>query len=95
MNKGLYPRLAFQNIKKNAKLYIPYLLTCILTIGMYYIIDALARSKSILNLRGGEYIQSLMLMGTFVVALFAVIFLFYTHSFLMKRRKKKSVYTIS
>ena len=89
MSKLLYPKLALSNIKKNAKVYVPYILTCILTIGMYYIINSLAFSETTRTLRGGDYIQVLMALGTFVVALFAIIFLFYTNSFLMKRRKKE------
>ena len=89
MSKLLYPKLALSNIKKNAKVYVPYILTCILTIGMYYIINSLAFSETTRTLRGGDYIQVLMALATFVVALFAIIFLFYTNSFLMKRRKKE------
>ena len=39
MKFGLYPRLALAGIRKNKRLYIPYLLTCTGMAMMYYIED--------------------------------------------------------
>lgn len=89
MRKIFYPKLAAGNIKKNASIHFPYLLTCILTIAMYYIIRSLSLNPGMKNMIGGEYLSSIMYMGSLVVAVFAVIFLFYTDSFLIKRRKKE------
>ncbi len=89
MRKIFYPKLAAGNIKKNASIYFPYLLTCILTIAMYYIIRSLSLNPGIEHMVGGGYLGSIMYMGSLVVAVFAVIFLFYTNSFLVKRRKKE------
>ena len=41
MRKLFYTRLALSNIRRNRKFYFPYMLTCIFTIAMYYIICAL------------------------------------------------------
>lgn len=89
MRKGLYIKIAFQNIRKNAKVYVPYILTCLGTVAMYYMIGFLSYHEGIDQIFGGGYVRSIMLMGVWVTAIFAVLFLFYTNSFLMKRRKKE------
>ena len=47
MNSRIYSRLAVSNIKNNRKTYVPFIFTSILTVMMYYIIDALAGNDSI------------------------------------------------
>lgn len=89
MNKRFYPKLAINNIRKNGRTYIPYLITCIITIAMYYIIHSLSINEDMLNFRGGQQVQGMMEFGRYIVGLFSVVFLFYTNSFLMKRRKKE------
>lgn len=91
MSKSVYAKLAVTNLKNNRKTYLPYLLTSVLTVMMFYILDALTRNKSI----GDGTLQTVLVMATNVVAIFSVIFLFYTNSFLIKRRKKEiGVYNI-
>lgn len=89
MNKRFYPKLAINNIRKNGRTYIPYLITCIITIAMYYIIHSLSINEDMLKIRGGQQVQGMMEFGRYIVGLFSVVFLFYTNSFLMKRRKKE------
>ncbi|MDE5649299.1 MAG: ABC transporter permease, partial [Oscillospiraceae bacterium] len=89
MSKGFYTKLAADNIKKNAKTYIPYIITCIITAAMFYIINSLSNNERIHDIYGGETILTTLGFGTYIVAIFAFIFLFYTNSFLMKRRKKE------
>lgn len=89
MKKGFYIRLAGEGISKNRKLYFPYILTCICMIMMYYIVSFLSISKELASIRGGEMLQGLLSMGVFVVAVFALIFLYYTNSFLIRKRKKE------
>ncbi|MDE6275708.1 MAG: ABC transporter permease [Clostridia bacterium] len=89
MNNGFYARLAFDNLKKNRKIYLPYILTCIITITMFYIIHSLYMNESILAMHGGAQIQYTLSLGAVIVAIFAIIFLFYTNSFIIKRRKKE------
>lgn len=89
MNKFYYPKLAASNIKKNGKIYFPYILTCIGTVMMFYIITALAQTKSLDDMLGGSTIGMILEMGMGVIGLFSLIFLFYSNSFLMKRRKKE------
>ena len=89
MKKGIYSRLALTGIKKNKKLYIPYILTCICMVMMFYIITFLSSSDMMMNYPGGETTRGILGLGVYVIGFFAVIFLFYTNSFLVRRRKKE------
>lgn len=91
MSSSIYGKLALTNLKNNRKTYVPYILTAILTVMMYDIMDGLVRNSAI----GEESLHMILLYARTVIAIFAVIFLFYTNSFLIKRRKKEiGVYNI-
>ena len=85
----LYPGMAFTNIKSNRRTYVPYMISCILTISIYYIICSLASNENLIDLWGGNIIQSYMGFGQIIVSIFAFIFLFYINSFLVKRRRSE------
>ena len=89
MRLGFYPTLAIQSIRKNKRLYLPYLLTCAGMVMMFYIIHYLAAMPLLMTMAGGRTTGQMLGLGTWIVALFAVIFLFYTNSFLMRRRQKE------
>ncbi|MDD4359696.1 MAG: ABC transporter permease [Syntrophaceticus sp.] len=89
MTRFFYLKLAFNNLKKHAQTYIPYLLTCICTIMMFYNMSFLAVAKDIGYLSDSGSLRFILSFGAGVIAIFSVIFLFYTNSFLIKRRKKE------
>ncbi len=89
MNRFFYGRLAVGNLRKNIGLYLPYVLTAIGISAMYYIMGAIARDEGIMEMRGANELSMILALGCGVIAIFTVIFLFYTNSFLMKRRKKE------
>ena len=89
MKMGFYPKIAWDGIKKNRRFYIPYILTCVGMIMMYYIIHHLAGMPALRNMSGGNSVKLILGFGCWIVALFALIFLFYSNSFLMRRRKKE------
>lgn len=89
MNRFLYPKLAATNLKKNASTYFPYILTGSCSVMTFYIVSAISRNKGVDTMPGAASFKTMLSMGTLVVALFSVIFLFYTNSFLIKRRKKE------
>lgn len=89
MKMVFYPKLAWTGIRKNKQLFTPYILTCIGIIMMLYIIASLADSSLLRQVRGGSNVQQLLGFGSGVIGVFAVIFLFYTNSFLSRRRKKE------
>ena len=86
---GFYPKLAWGNIVRNRQFYVPYLLTLMGTAAAFYIIAALAGARDLPVMTRYIYLSMFMLIGLFVIAIFAVIFLSYTNSFLMKRRRKE------
>ncbi len=89
MSKGFYSKLAWNGIRKNKKFYTPYILTCIGMIMMYYIVSFLSVSPQVTNMSGGDTIQVMLSLGCGVISVFSILFLFYTNSFLMRRRKKE------
>ena len=94
MNK-VYRKLAFTNIKNNGSLYIPYIISGIVTVAMFYIMMFLNNSKGLEKIYGSSYLTSIMALGVRIIAVFSYIFIFYTNSFIIKRRKKEiGVYNI-
>lgn len=89
MSRGFYFRLALQNMKKNKRTVWPYLCTCVCSVMMYYFMSFLTLNPGLAKMPSGHNVQSIMTMGTAVITIFSLIFLFYTNSFLMKRRKKE------
>lgn len=89
MKKRFYLRLALDGIRKNKQMYIPYMLTCIGMVMMYYIIIFLQNCKTLSYMRGWAEVSSMLGLGSFIIAIFACIFLFYTNSLLIRRRKKE------
>lgn len=87
MNKFFYLRLALQNIRRNRRFYYPYLLTGTLTVAMFYNLIFTSTNPSIRA--DSASLATILALGTIVVGLFAIIFLLYTNSFLMKRRQKE------
>ncbi len=83
----LYPKLAVNGIKKNRRTYLPYILTCSGMIMMYYIVSFLTLSSFVGEMKGGDYMQLILYFGCGVMVVFSAIFLFYTNSFLIRRRK--------
>ncbi len=89
MTGGFYFKLAVQNIRKNRKIYIPYMLMSIFITAMFYIMRSLTLSKSLRKMEGGTYMGQMLGIGSVIIGIFALVFLFYINSFLMKRRKKE------
>lgn len=81
--------MAFTNIRNNRKTFIPYMLSSIMTTAIFYIICSLGDNEELGSLWGGNILQSYMSMGQVIVAIFAVIFLFYINSFLIRRRQSE------
>lgn len=94
MNK-VYRKLAFTNIKNNGSLYLPYIISGIVTVAMFYIMMFLNNSKGLEKIYESSYLTSIMALGVGIIAVFSYIFIFYTNSFIIKRRKKEiGVYNI-
>ena len=93
--RKLYVKLAAVNIRNNRQLYLPYLLAGVFSAAMFYLVMSIQDNPGLEQMRGGAYVAVTLLLGVIIVGLFAAIFLFYTNSFIMKRRKRElSVYNI-
>lgn len=82
----LYPKLAWQGIRKNAE---TYLLMGILMVGVSYIMNYLTRPALMGALSMGGTTLMVLQMGKIVISVFSVIFLYYCNSFLIRRRMKE------
>lgn len=89
MKLGFFPKLALDSMRKNGRLYLPYLLTGALMTAVYYILYYLSKAEIVSAMAGGTSTQFVLELGRYVTAIFAVLFLFYTNSFLIRRRKKE------
>ena len=87
--RSFFPRLALVNLVRNSRYYGPYLLSCGALAAMYYILRFLTWNEVIQTVRGAAYLQVMMSIGCFVVALFSIVLLLYANSFVMKRRQKE------
>ena len=89
MKTGLYARLAWTGMVKNRRLYLPYLLSCTGVVLMFYILLGLSGSPMLAHMSGGGSSTIILRLGTVVIAVFSLLFLFYTHSFLIRRRERE------
>lgn len=89
MKTSLFPKLAWTGITKNKKIYLPYILSGIGMVMMYYIVDFLSRADSVTSIKGGSNLSVILSMGKFVIAAFVLMFMLYTNSFLIRRRNKE------
>ena len=90
MKTALYPRLAWDGLRKNKRLFLPYLLTCVCMVMMFYILSFLGSPETCALLPRGSNGAGLILnLGSAVIFVFSAIFLYYTNSFLIRRRTQE------
>ena len=87
--KLFYPKFAWDAIRKNRRSYIPYILTTLFVVAVFHILRNITWMPYLIHQRGASEITMTASLGSFVIAIFSAIFLFYTSSFLMKQRKKE------
>lgn len=93
--KKIYGKLAWTNMKNNMQLYLPYLLTGMISVIMFYTMVALYYNSGVRQIPGVSNLLNFLALGEWVIGIFVTIFLFYTNSFIMKRRKKElGIYNI-
>jgi len=87
MRKSIYPRLAWANIRKNRQYYKPYILAGMMMTAMFYMIAYLAGSQNLTrSVTGSSAVVQSLSFGMVTIAIFSVVFILYTNSFLFKRR---------
>lgn len=90
MNASFYFKIAKTNIKNNRKIYFPYILTSICMVMIMYVVSFLANDPMISKkFAGGATLQGLLKLGVYIIMIFSALFLFYTNSFITKRRKRE------
>ena len=89
MKASFYSKLAWEGIRKNKKLYYPYILSGSIMVIMYYILSFLVESPALSHMSGGSILMDLLQTGSGIIAVFSVVFLLYTNSFLMKQRYRE------
>ena len=94
MKLGLYPKIAADGIRKNGRLYVPYIGTCILMIAVFYIMHLLGYSDIVDTYIDSSTAKQMMQFGTYIMAVFGTIFLFYTQSALIKEDSRNLVFTV-
>lgn len=89
MRNKVYAKLAKDNILKNKRIYFPFIFSVILSVFMLYTIHFLSTDTSIAETLGGHDLQKILNFGVWTMCIFVAIFLFYTNSFIVKRRVKE------
>lgn len=89
MSRFFYPKLAASNIKKNGRIFMPYILMNIGIITLFFVMHAISANPALSQMSGGGELKMILNFGNAVIGIFSAIFIFYTNSFLMKRRKKE------
>ena len=85
-----YSKFALNNLVKNKRFILPYILSAIFTIASFYILTSLSLGKNLDKLpQGISATKQVLGFGVIVIAIFSAIFLFYTYSFLIKRRVRE------
>lgn len=91
----LYFKLAKTNLSNNKPFYIPYIISSIITVAMLYMMSFLSDNKGLNKIMGADSLATIFRLGVEIIVIFSYIFLFYTNSFIIKRRKKEiGVYNI-
>ncbi len=85
----IYPRLALDTIRKNARMYVPYIISNILTVAMIYIMGSLSGNPDLMNLRGGYLVAEMLGFGNSILYIFCAVFLIYTSNFISRQRRKE------
>lgn len=91
MNKyvSLLPGMAITNIRKNGSIYFPYIGVSIFAVFTYFVFDLILKNDFMYTLPKAAYTLMLVQMGFALLGIIMIPFLYYTNSFLIKRRKRE------
>lgn len=88
MNK-IYSRLAFTNIKNNKTLYMPYIISGMVMIAMFYVMMFLNNSKGLGKVPSADALASIMGLGCGTIAVFHIYFCFIQTALSSKGARKR------
>lgn len=93
--KSLYSRLAISGIKRNKKVFMPFIGTIIFLIVLSSICLSLVLDKSLAGAKGMESMKIILFYGVIVLSIFSLIMLSSVYSFIQKRKlKEQGLYLI-
>jgi putative ABC transport system permease protein len=84
-----YPKLALGNLWRNRQTYLPYLLACVVSVFTFYTMVAINTNGALDGIRSESIVKTFTQIASIILALFCGVLIFYTNSFLVKRRKKE------
>lgn len=84
-----YGRLAFTNLRKNHRGYLPFLISMLFLVAVNTMTQIIVNNEGMRKLPGGGSASAMFGLGHIVIMIFTIIFSFYTNSFLLKQRKKE------
>jgi putative ABC transport system permease protein len=82
-----YLKLAGSTIRKNKLDYVPFMFSIVVMVALNLVMRLINASPSINSMFGSASIKQLLGFGSIIIMIFSAVFLFYTHNFLLKRRK--------
>lgn len=85
----ILPSLAWKGMIQNGTVYYPYLGAGIFSVFTYFIFSSILHNDIIAVLPKSAYAWIFLSIGRVLLGIILIPFLFYTNSFLMKRRKKE------
>lgn len=85
----LYWKLAWQSIVKNRLEYLPFMLAGSAAVALNMVIQLLIYSKGVKKLAANVSVIEMLTFSQIVIAIFSIIFLLYTYSFLSKRKQSE------
>ncbi len=89
MAKAFYLHLAWSNIRRDQRTYLPYMVATAVISGVFLLIAGLLFSNSLRSLPTGCTASSIFAFGIVVFAIFAFFLMVYINNFLISRRKKE------
>ncbi|MBO0549876.1 hypothetical protein EXQ38_06395 [Clostridium botulinum] len=85
-----FSSLAVNNVKKNFSNYIMYLISAVFSVMIFYIFCSIAFNDVIMKLADNKVtVKVAFKASAVIVALFSFVFIWYSNSFFLKRRKKR------
>lgn len=89
VSRLFYPRMAAENLRKNKSFYLPYLLSGVLVVSLYYMLSAIRIMVVESGMKGARSMGTILQASVPICAFMALVILFYANSFVMKRRKRE------
>lgn len=86
---SLLPRMAANNIRKNGSVYFPYIGISVFAMFTYFVFGLILKNDIMYTLPKGVYAVMLVQIGYVLLGIIMIPFLYYTNSFLIKRRKRE------